>query len=971
MEDTSTEQTPGINSQPTSDATQLPAAEGATPSPASSSAPAETARPEAQPSSQPSSGPTEERIPTQAPNANRSMRPAQGPGGQPPPQATPSVQDHPAVQRAGLLHSIAESLAGGPRYKTVTDVNTGTATRVPVPLSGREIGMAIALEAISGSLAGLKEGRGKGPGAAGMGGMEQGQKIVAHKQQMENQQNEEAQQNLTRHYQVAEANMRMLSLAQTVGRGDQQQHDDLVKMNADHLKYVKENSPEFLTQEHASEAESKDLQKYPLNEFYRVADGTTPRIDENGNDVFLGMNGRPVPEGTPGAHRAFDNTYSIVNKNAKTSPNGEDGKSAEWVKQAVDWGLLDKSWLNSAPGSKISGPMAAGISHKVSALNATQTDLQHYYDTLNGPRGADEKGPLTSPPIKDEQIASLIDGAAAKYHIEPALLRGLVLTESGNPKTGEVNPNAKSPKGALGLGQLMPATAKMLGIQNPLDPEQNLDGTAHYLSDLMAKHGGDPKAALAAYHGIGSDGITTDSQYVKKITDMVGMDAGGTGRQYDAPNLREEIKKDPRLGTALDKFQGMLNQTGNREAAIGELQKLDAKNGTRFAGAVARLYGGHDALHTSDVMQKLHDDRLQGEQKTDLEMEKKTKEEQGIIKRNDSLIDAMLKGDKFDLFHIATMRAYDRETIVNEAIKRAEQRGIQWNPEDVKARIDLYNDAAGSKRQTAGSFANSVQVAKTSLGHMGGAMEALDRLKAKYPEFSDVKALSQPMQWFNEHFSTDSDWRTLKVALHTGVTDWQNLLNNQHALTQSDKDASEALGSDKSTLSNAIAGIREMAHTAAVRIAPLNEKWKDTMGANYPDLLNEEAVKAIKKIGNPEIERLLGDVEVGGNLRNSSNGQGTPGRKVKDILAEWYQGDKDRAGKPGAKTSAGGKITIQGKTYDLDALKQQLDSLNGAQWKPPADAPPATGVPDGKVLKDQSGNVVGVAKGGVWTNPQQ
>ncbi len=908
MADTPIDQPQAITSQPVSDATQQSFASDAPP-PAAASAPsaasADTGKPEAQPSSAPSAAPVDIRM--QAPNPNRSMQPGKGPGGQPPPQAPPPPEQHPAVQRAGLLHSIAESLAGGPRFKTVTDVNTGEATRVQVPLSGREIGMAIALEAISGSLAGLKEGRGKGPGAAGMGGLEQGQKIVAQRRQMENQQNEEAQQNLTRHYQVAEANMRMLSLAQTVGRGDQQQHDDLVKMNADHLKYVKENSPEFLTQERASEAESKDLQKYPLNEFYRVADGVVPRIDVNGKDVFLGVDGRPVPEGTPGAHRAFDNTYSIINKNAKTSMNGEDGKSAEWVKQAVDWGLLDKSWLNSAPGSQISGPMAAGISHKVSALNATQQDLQHYYDALNtGKKGgqgttmkelfADDKGEIDYDRMADAFI---------KHESPNPKDRGWRNNNPGNLKDG---PFTKAQPGYAG------SDGTFAKFDSPDDGKSAL---RNMLQRDMAKSGDmSPAQYVEAKYSPDKDNAPGQSKaYGEFLQKEAGGGGGGGAQQYTPPDLREEIKKDPRLGTALDKFQGMLNQTGNREAAIGELQKLDAKNGTRFAGAVARLYGGHDALHTSDVMQKLHDEKLSEEQKADVKATAKDiadeKHKTQVISNNETTLEHVLKGDKIDLYHVATMRSNDREILINELEKRADARGIEWNPEDVKARVKLYEDAAGSNRQTAGSFANSVQVAKTSLGHMGGAMEALDRLRAKYPEFGDAKALKQPMQWFNDHFSTDPDWTTLKVALHTGVTDWQNLLNNQHALTQSDKDASEALGSDKSTLANAIAGIREMAHTAAVRIVPLNEKWKDTMGANYPDLLNEEAVRAIKKIGNPEIERLLGAMEVGGNLTHSASGIGTPGRKVKDILGEWYQGDKDRMNKVVSKDQAGHNLPGQ------------------------------------------------------------
>ena len=52
----------------------------------------------------------------------------------------------------------------------------------------------------------------------------------------------------------------------------------------------------------------------------------------------------------------------------------------------------------------------------------------------------------------------------------------------------------------MGLSQLMPGTARALGVRDPFDPEQNLRGGAKYLAQMMAKFGGDPKLALAAYN---------------------------------------------------------------------------------------------------------------------------------------------------------------------------------------------------------------------------------------------------------------------------------------------------------------------------------------------------------------------------------------------------------------------------------------------------------------------------------------
>lgn len=80
-----------------------------------------------------------------------------------------------------------------------------------------------------------------------------------------------------------------------------------------------------------------------------------------------------------------------------------------------------------------------------------------------------------------------------KYNIPRGLLGALIRGESGG------DPNARSPVGALGLGQLMPATARSLGV-NPLDPIQNLRGAAMYLSQQLKAFGNDPRKALAAYN---------------------------------------------------------------------------------------------------------------------------------------------------------------------------------------------------------------------------------------------------------------------------------------------------------------------------------------------------------------------------------------------------------------------------------------------------------------------------------------
>ena len=88
----------------------------------------------------------------------------------------------------------------------------------------------------------------------------------------------------------------------------------------------------------------------------------------------------------------------------------------------------------------------------------------------------------------------MVEQAAARYGIDPAVLHGLIQQESG------FDPEAQSSAGAAGLTQLMPGTASSLGVANPLNPAESIEGGARYLSQMMNQFGGNTADALAAYN---------------------------------------------------------------------------------------------------------------------------------------------------------------------------------------------------------------------------------------------------------------------------------------------------------------------------------------------------------------------------------------------------------------------------------------------------------------------------------------
>ena len=121
------------------------------------------------------------------------------------------------------------------------------------------------------------------------------------------------------------------------------------------------------------------------------------------------------------------------------------------------------------------------ISQKTKSIQATQD--HEFID----PKGRSQ---LSEPQI----IEKSVNTAASKYNLPPNLIKAVIKAESN------FNAQAVSIAGAQGLMQLMPTTAEELGVENPFDIDQNVDGGSRYLKKMIDRFGGDIKLALAAYN---------------------------------------------------------------------------------------------------------------------------------------------------------------------------------------------------------------------------------------------------------------------------------------------------------------------------------------------------------------------------------------------------------------------------------------------------------------------------------------
>lgn len=459
-----------------------------------------------------------------------------------------------------VFQSIMETLAG-PQYKYSINPNTGEMEKVPVQRSKSTLANSIVAGALTGLFAGAGE---RGPGAFTRGIGKGGQASVAMHQNMDQSAQNMAKDEYARRTLIFENNLRMHQNQLNISNMDYDIHKKLTDDDNSLYDEVKD-IPGFITTGEMTEDEAKKFDPTMHNVMRR-------RVVENGKN-------------SDGSTH-WENTYVGVNPNAVgDAPEGV-------IADAKKWGFLPTNFPNEW---RTKAYMMSNLREKTASADV----FQHVLDKFSQGYTVKTGTPLKSPDIADPKIASLIDSAAQKYNLPPAILRGLVSIESGgNPDA--IGPKTKNGEQAVGLGQVMPSTAKGYGVDETQlkDAGTNIDVAAHYLRDLLDKNNQDPKLALAHYHGIGSDGKTTDSQYVNKIAKLVGLDNKSEfkTKSFEVGDFQQALKDDPTLIKAIQKFPFGIAANSGVGDALKAMQTLEdsGKIPNGYTAKVTDLFGAEN-----------------------------------------------------------------------------------------------------------------------------------------------------------------------------------------------------------------------------------------------------------------------------------------------------------------------------------------------------------------------------------------
>ena len=204
----------------------------------------------------------------------------------------------------------------------------------------------------------------------------------------------------------------------------------------------------------------------------------------------------------------------------------------------VYWSSKDSRWK----------PVSSANSASMQAARSAAAEVTQYYgrDSVQSANAKIVAANARGHQASQDEVDNSIVMAAARHNVDPNLVRAVIKVESN------FNSNAVSRKGAMGLMQLMPSTARSLNVKNPFDAQQNVDAGVRHLKQLLENYGGDVNLTLAAYNaGAGavarSSGVphfAETQNYVRRITTLYygGLDLTPSGLSRDPVRVQRDAR---------------------------------------------------------------------------------------------------------------------------------------------------------------------------------------------------------------------------------------------------------------------------------------------------------------------------------------------------------------------------------------------------------------------------------------------